>query len=125
MKAKLKNGEVINISEYATLSLDKCNSYGDPVEVDIEDIKAIYNDDGSILGMPKLNPSSLLQVHNGTDWEKVRIQAAIAAMQGLCSNENFTYTNEDGIAKASLSQADALVKILKEGYTNNDDNSRF
>lgn len=37
----------------------------------------------------------------------------------------FSYTDEDGIAKASLRQADALVKILKEGDPNNDGNSGF
>lgn len=114
MKAKLKNGEVINISEYATLSLDKCNSYGDPVEVGIQDIKAIYNDDGSILGMPKLNPSSLLQVHNGTDWEKVRIQAAIAAVPAMIQTESHGVLF-DSVAEWAVQMADALIDQLKKG----------
>lgn len=48
------------------------------------------------------------------DWQQVRIQAAIAAMQGLLSTERLcTFPNRD-IAKYSVSQADALIEELKK-----------
>lgn len=46
------------------------------------------------------------------DWKQVRIQAAIAAMQGLlaCSETRGTY---ESFARDSVEYADALVKELK------------
>ena len=59
-----------------------------------------------------------------TDWRQVRIQAAIAAMQGILSNEtrhdeaiescNDEYTIWASIAIDSVEYANALVKELKE-----------
>lgn len=55
------------------------------------------------------------QNQGSVDWQQVRIQAAIAAMQGLISNPDDFTTNQSpsGIAKKSISFADALVKELK------------
>lgn len=58
------------------------------------------------------------------DWQKVRIQAAIAAMQGILSNdcsvqsvmdmsEKVHRLPSDILATMAVSQADALVKKLK------------
>lgn len=58
------------------------------------------------------------------DWQKVRIQAAIAAMQGMLSNdcsvqsvmdmsEKVHRLPSDILATMAVSQADALVKELK------------
>ena len=52
-----------------------------------------------------------------TDWRQVRIQAAIAAMQGMCSNEKYNHFMWKDIAKSSVGYADALVKALKGEYT--------
>ena len=46
-----------------------------------------------------------------TDWQKVRIQAAISAMQGIAAQTG--YISADDIAKKAISYADALVKELK------------
>ena len=59
-----------------------------------------------------------------TDWQQVRIQAAIAAMQGMLSNdcsvqsvmdmsEKVHRLPSDILATMAVSQADALVKELK------------
>ena len=50
--------------------------------------------------------------HRPVDWQQVRIQAAIAAMQGLlaCSEIEGTY---ESFARDSARYADALVKELK------------
>ena len=47
------------------------------------------------------------------DWQKVRIQAAIAAMQGLLSNEKQVHIKVSEAAYMSVLYADALVKELK------------
>lgn len=57
------------------------------------------------------------------DWQQVRIQAAIAAMQGVLSNTDYVRSVEhasknpeefiERVSKISTGQADALVKNLK------------
>lgn len=47
------------------------------------------------------------------DWQKVRIKAAIAAMQGFCSNSSIEMTIND-MAKLSVEQADDLIEELKK-----------
>ena len=48
-----------------------------------------------------------------TDWQQVRIQAAIATMQGLLSNEKQVHIKVSEAAYMSVLYADALVKELK------------
>ena len=48
-----------------------------------------------------------------TDWQQVRIQAAIAAMQGLLSNEKQVHIKVSEAAYMSVLYADALVEELK------------
>ena len=98
MKARIiSTGEVIKIADYARVTLDKCDDYGNPIEVSFEDIELIKDSSSTI------------------DWQQVRIQAAIAAMKGLISNPDDFTTNQStsGIAKKSVMFADALVKELK------------
>lgn len=48
------------------------------------------------------------------NWKQVRIQATIAAMQGICSNSAaFATMRNELIAKESIDIADALVKAMK------------
>ena len=98
MKARIiSTGEVIKIADYARVTLDKCDDYGNPIEVSFEDIELIKDSSCTI------------------DWQQVRIQAAIAVMKGLISNPDDFTTNQSpsGIAKKSVMFADALVKELK------------
>lgn len=59
---------------------------------------------------------------DNTDWEKIRIQASIAAMQGMMaaiSPERFTVRiSADAVARASVEYADALIEELKKGGNN-------
>ena len=48
------------------------------------------------------------------DWRKVRIQAAIAAMQGICGSKMFWQYTENDIAKKSVYYADELIEELKK-----------
>ena len=48
------------------------------------------------------------------EWQGVRIQAAIAAMQGIMNFFGSIDYNRDTIAYLAVEQADALIKQLKE-----------
>ena len=48
-----------------------------------------------------------------TDWQQVRIQAAIAAMQGMCASKSFFSLTNECIPQIAVKYADALVKELK------------
>ena len=49
------------------------------------------------------------------DWQQVRIQAAIAAMQGMCASKSFFSLANECIPQIAVKYADALVKELKGG----------
>ena len=96
MKAKIiSTGEIINIADYAKVTLDHCDSWGNPIEIPFEDVELIKD------------------ASNTNDWQQVRIQAAIAAMQSLRSNTGYNKCTPVEIAKFSVTYADALVKELK------------
>ena len=48
------------------------------------------------------------------EWEGVRIQAAIAAMQGVMNFFGSIDYNKETIARLAVEQADALIEQLKE-----------
>ena len=97
MKAKIKaTGEIINIASYAKITLDKCDSYGTPIEVRPEDVELIDN------------------VEEDGYWQNVRVYAAIAAMQGVMNFFGSIDYNRETIAKLAVEQADALIDKLKE-----------
>lgn len=115
MKAKLKKtGEIINIAEYDMVKLDKCDSYGNPIEVDYDDVEKFYDDNDYPIGMPKFKIPSVLEVDDNIDWKQTRIQAAIAATQGFCANSNMGDNEAFRIAKWAVEQADALIEELKK-----------
>lgn len=97
MKAKVKaTGKVIEAT------INKC-------AVPVQDCGAssIYQgDDGKTYYDTELD---FINVY--PDWQQVRIQAAIAAMQGYCANVDVEHCL---IAELSVEQADALVEKLKE-----------
>ena len=47
------------------------------------------------------------------NWEQVRIQAAIAAMQGICASPVNVVRNEISLAEVSVNIAEKLVEALK------------
>lgn len=97
MKAKIrKTGEIVNIAEYATIELEMCDSYGDPVCLAPEDVEIIQE--------------QTVDEH----WQDVRERAAIAAMQGVMNFFGSIDYNRDTIAKLAVEQADALIKQLKD-----------
>lgn len=97
MKARIKKtGEIINLAEYAKIELDVCDSFGNPIELKPEDVELIQ------------------EKTDNTDWNQVRIQAAIAAMRSLRSNTGYNQFSDVEIAKYSVNYANALIKELKK-----------
>lgn len=47
------------------------------------------------------------------DWQQVRIQAAIAAMNGILANQSSVVVRDEVVIRESVSLADTLVKELK------------
>lgn len=96
MKARIKaTGEIVKLAEYAKITLDMCDSYGNPIELKPEDVELIPDDDAST-----------------TDWNQVRVQASIGAMQVILGKNN--YDSYKDIATYAVGYAEALVKELKK-----------
>lgn len=104
MKARIKKtGEIIKVADYAKIVLDKCDSYGTPIEMRPEEVELI--DD----------------VSEDSHWQDVRERAAIAAMQGMMANsELLESTGFSGtyykwhIERKAVEYANALVEQLKK-----------
>ena len=52
--------------------------------------------------------------NDNTDWQALRNQAAIAAMQGVMNFFGSIDYNKEDIARLAVEQADALIVILKK-----------
>jgi hypothetical protein len=98
MKARIKaTGEIVKLAEYAKITLDMCDSYGNPIELEPEDVEIISDDNGDT---------------SATDWNQVRVQTSIGAMQVILGKNNYDTYKE--IASHAVGYADALVKELKK-----------
>lgn len=110
MKARVKaTGEIINIADYARVTLDRCDSYGNPIELSFDEVEILQERSDNI------------------DWEQRRYELVKAAMQGLISNSFFMknlgmYLDEhpdkkmdaiEVVAIESINYTDVLIKKLK------------
>ena len=99
MKARIKEtGEIVNLAFDAVITLDQCDSWGNPIEMKPEDVELIQ------------------EPTEDEHWQDVRERAAIAAMQAILSNPNCEIRSEsiDVIPKNATIFADALVEQLKK-----------
>jgi len=97
MKAKIKKtGEIFNLASYATITLEQCDSFGNPIELRPEDVELIQ------------------EQTEDEHWQDVRERAAIAAMQGIMNFFGSLDYNRETIAKLAVEQADALIEELKK-----------
>lgn len=95
MKAIIKKtGEIVNIADYATIALDMCDSWGNPIMVKPEDVE-------------------LIQEQTKDEWHDVRERAAIAAMQGMLSNSRKVGSIKDYV-EVAIDYANTLVNELKK-----------
>lgn len=77
---------------------------------------ATWIDCNNILRQGKLpnGDIELLEQGNPIDWEQVRINAAIAAMQAYIGNGDYVEHNRESVIAAwSVMHADALIEELK------------
>jgi hypothetical protein len=98
MKARVKaTGEIINIADYARVTLDRCDSYGNPIELSFDEVEILQERSDNI------------------DWEQRRYELVKAAMQGFCSNphEQIMSADSNMVAEWSIGFADSLIKKLK------------
>jgi hypothetical protein len=110
MKARVKaTGEIINIADYARVTLDRCDSYGNPIELSFDEVEILQERSDNI------------------DWEQRRYELAKVAMQALTSNsfwmknlgvclDESSNRNIDAIeivSIESINYADAMIKKLK------------
>lgn len=96
MKARIrKTGEIINIADYAMVTLDACDSYGNPIEMSFEDVEILQ------------------EKSDGIDWEARRFELVKAAMQGYCANPVLSDGKYVDVAIAAIEQADAVIEKLK------------
>lgn len=104
MKAKVKEtGKVVEVEKIIEYSELPGTSYG----IDYE----YYKDE---INQKSYNEDELDFINIYPDWQQVRIQAAIAAMQGAYSNKMFDSVDFEDIAKVSVTQANALIEELKK-----------
>ena len=101
MKAKIKaTGEIVKIADYAKITLNQCDSYGNPIEMKPEEVELLQE------------PTE--EAH----WQDVRERAAIAAMQGMLANPEFideiSLDYRTAIERIAIGYADALVEGLKK-----------
>ena len=97
MKAKIKKtGEIVNIAEYAKITLEQCDSWGNPIEIKPEEIELIQ------------------EQTEDEHWQDIRERAAIAAMQGVMDFFGSIDYNRDTIARLAVKQADVLIAELRK-----------
>lgn len=119
MKAKLKKtGEIINIAEYDVVKLDKCDSYGNPIEVPYEDVEQFYDDKGVPLGMPIVFPS-VIETNFSIDWEQRRYELAKEYSKEFVRLQHYKGVSETGVVSSKVSEwsvelADSLIEELKK-----------
>lgn len=114
MKAKIKaTGEIVNLASYATITLDQCDSWGNPIEMKPEEVELLDDETAELELYEQWGYESPLQDY----WQDVRERAAIAAMQGLLSNpgllDEISLDYKITIEKAAISYADGLIEQLK------------
>lgn len=100
MKARIKKtGEIINIVPYAKVTLDLCDSYGNPMELGFDEVEILQEPTSDI------------------DWEQRRYEIAKDMMAAFQSNysDNIHSGNPDEQAKWAVVFADALIAELKKG----------
>lgn len=99
MKARIKKtGEIINIANYAKVTLDKCDSYGNPIELGFDEVEILKEPTSDI------------------DWEQRRYE--IAKDVFFYRLESSPLTNYKDDAKDAVIWADTLISELKKEVEN-------
>lgn len=123
MKAKLKNtGEIINIADYATVSLDRCDSYGTPIQIGFDEVEEFLDDNGLPLGFEKQMKAPrpiMLEPIPTVDWEQRRYELAKEYSKEFVRLQHYKGMSETGVVSSKVSEwsvelADAIIEELKK-----------
>lgn len=110
MKARIKKtGELVNLAPYAKITLESCDSYGDPIELSPEEVELVQETSDSRI-----------------DWEQRRYEIArtilpycaettrIILMGGHSIGDQFKGKSiPEAVSEQAAQYADALIEILK------------
>lgn len=99
VKARIKaTGEIIDIASYARVTLSKCDSYGDPLELGFDEVEILAEKTDDI------------------DWEQRRYELAKELMKGFASNPHNQCVDAttETLAQWSIGGADALIAELQK-----------
>lgn len=101
MKARIKKtGEIINIANYAKVTLDQCDSWGNPIELEFDEVEILQEPTSDIY------------------WEQRRYEISKSVLQGFCANSEPSIaqgTTFQQITGWSIEIADILIAELKKG----------
>ena len=104
MKARIKKtGEVVNIADYAKVTLDRCDSWGNPIELGFDEVEILQDTTSDI------------------DWEQRRYEILKSVLQGFCANSVPFIdqgTSFQQITEWCIEIADILIAELKKGGGN-------
>lgn len=115
MKVRIKaTGEIINIAEYAKVTLDRCDSFGDPIQLPFDEVE--------IISEPKTEEvkesSEYLVDPSGMPSEnRMRYELTKAAISTACKKliaSNRLNINNNEIAFQSVNIADAILNKLRK-----------
>lgn len=101
MKARIKKtDEIINIANYAKVTLDQCDSWGNPIELGFDEVEILQEPTSDI------------------DWEQRRYEIAKEMMKTVILTDGGANTGTENLAIWCVGCADALIAELKKGGRN-------
>lgn len=100
MKARIKaTGEIINITDYARVVLDQCDSWGNPIELGFDEVEILQETTSDI------------------DWEQRRYEIAKTVVHGQLTGPIIDGVDPNpsipNLAKWAVKIADAVIDELK------------
>lgn len=114
MKARIKKtGEIVNIADYATITLDSHDSWGNPIEVKPEEIELIDENEEIDENVKEMYEQWGIESPLQDYWYEVKERASIAILQGLLSNSSAKGNIKDYV-KCATEYADTLIAELKK-----------
>lgn len=108
VKARIKaTGEIIDIASYARVTLSKCDSYGDPLELGFDEVEI------------------LTEKTDGIDWEQRRYEIAKEMLAAIYLDDGnaeradksklgFEFKSVQGSAREAVRMADGLIAELQK-----------
>jgi hypothetical protein len=126
MKAKIKKtGEIINVVDYSTVKLNKCDRNGDNIEIPIDEVEIINEPTDKELKELEHSHGLIIPCTDMPSDKRMRYELAKAAMHAILTGDfykrNTIYDNLQytGVSREAIEIADEMIKQLKESEANN------